>query len=148
MYRQVIQTLILGSSSYALYLSATAGILLNEYKSMSRKAAKISSTASQETAQTERTVGLSVLTSAFSLASLLYTHLRPGWTGYVALFNTFLASLCYKIVQAYWTPEHRSAVGKLPGTSDYVVAWGKMVTLKSIAMGLGALWCLLTMVST
>lgn len=150
MYTEIVRFSILGTSAYAIYLSGTAGQQLTSYLSISQKAAKVSSTAEEELTMTQRTVGVAVLSSVFSLVSLIYIHFKDSeWTNYISLFNTILTCLAYKSVQGYWKTEGPGAASKnLPGAGDYMHAWSKMQQLQPILIALGGLWTGSTMLTS
>lgn len=155
MYTEIVRLSLLATSSYALYLSGTSAQQLTKYKSMSEKAAKVSSTAQSELEQTQKTVGIAVLASVFSLGSLAYTQWlqatsRTGWTNYVALFNTILMCLAYKAVQNYWKSDKAPKKNKTgwTGVGDYADSWRKMEEVQAVLMVTGGLWTLATMMAS
>lgn len=153
MYAEIVRCSILGASSYAIYLSGTAAQQLQSYLSISQKAAKVSSTAEDELNMTSKTVGVAVLSSIFSLASLVYVHFKAdAWTNYISLFNTCLTCFAYKSVQRYWkSGDGGGASGaskNLPGAGDYMDAWGKMQQLQPVLLALAGLWTGSTMLAS
>ncbi|CCG83648.1 protein of unknown function [Taphrina deformans PYCC 5710] len=149
MYRELVSIGLVGTTTCALYLSATAGYLLNGYKSTSEKLAKVSSTAQKDLEDTQKTVGIALLSSIFSLSSLAYIQYRPKWTVYVSLFNTLLEVLAYRMILGYWKDnEPTKTMKKLPGMVDYTTAWSKMHMLEKVIVVSGGGWCLMTMMAS
>lgn len=150
MYSEAARVSLLVSSTYALYLSANSGILFNRYTSLSEKAAKVSDTAAHDQQMTEKTVGLAILSSLFSVVSVIYVSVKGGgWIGYIALFNVILQCASYKVLQNYWTSaKPNSALGSLvPGASDYARGWTQMTRVQKLQIIAGGLWTAITMMA-
>lgn len=155
MYGAIVRLSLLATSTYALYLSGTSASQLTKYKSISEKAAKVSSTAQSELDNTQQTVGIAVLASVFSIGSLAYTQFlqsnaKTGWTNYLALFNTILMCIAYKSVQSYWKSDKAPKKGKTgwTGVGEYADSWRKMEQVQSVFLITGALWTVATMMAS
>lgn len=155
MYTEIVRLSLVATSTYALYLSGTSASQLTKYKSISEKAAKVSSTAQSELDQTQQTVGIAVLVSVFSLGSLAYTQFlqansKTGWTSYLALFNTVLMCVAYKAVQSYWKSDKAPKKSKTgwTGVGEYADSWRKMERVQSVFLVSGGLWTLATMMGS
>lgn len=149
MYTELVSVSVLGVSSYGLYLASSAGLLLNSYRPNAERAAKISSTAASQLADTQKTVGVALLTTVFSIFSLGFVRYRDGWAAYAGLFNTLLATLSYRMILGYWKDNKPSkTMEKVPGVGDYSAAWRKMQTLQNVLLALGGGWCFLTMLGS
>ncbi|BFZ56035.1 hypothetical protein PYCC9005_003077 [Savitreella phatthalungensis] len=131
----VLRLAQLGSGVYGLWLSGRAVRKLQGYDWISRQAAKWSSTAASDLAETQKTQALGIVSSLVNLASTAYLMYLSASTGGtfaglvpsgrgdagvgvvgVAVVNVVVAGAAWFVMQAYWKRTAREEKEKADGS--------------------------------